>query len=231
MQLALATNENGVVMTSSPALTPAATIAQCKPHVPLATAIACRRPVSLATYFSNSITRGPIESVFVIITSTTASISRWVISGWERGIGAGMLVLLLSGYTSGSATSDNACIGIDYRHRRKSDSRMSLVEGKKRGKNTHFWRACRYLGPYRRIVTISAVSAFLMGLIYTGGLGAVLPILRVLVNGDTVQSWTDRQIAESRLGARLYIPERPVDAPLIKDEGRLLVISVKPDGA
>lgn len=65
---------------------------------------------------------------------------------------------------------------------------MSVVEPKKRGKNVHFWRACRFLGPYRRIVTISAVCAFLMGLIYTGGLGAMLPILRVLVNGDTVQS-------------------------------------------
>ena len=69
---------------------------------------------------------------------------------------------------------------------------MSVVAVKKRGKNVHFWRACRYLGPYRKIVTISAVSAFFMGLIYTGGLGAMLPILRVLVNGDTIQSWGDR---------------------------------------
>src|SRR5437764_9587426 len=108
---------------------------------------------------------------------------------------------------------------------------MSVVEGKKRGKNVHFWRACAFLGPYRRIVAISAICAFLMGLIYTGGLGAMLPILRVLVNGDTVQSWTDHQIAEKRLETRLYIPERPVDAPLLKEQGRMMVISVKADGA
>ena len=108
---------------------------------------------------------------------------------------------------------------------------MSVVEPKKRGKNVHFWRACGFLGPYRKIVTISAVSAFFMGLIYTGGLGAMLPILRVLVNGDTVQSWTDHQIANKRLGANLYIPERPVDAPMLKDEGRVMVMSTKPDGA
>src|SRR2546423_5889500 len=107
---------------------------------------------------------------------------------------------------------------------------MSVVEVKKRGKNVHFWRACTFLGPYRKIVTISAVSAFFMGLIYTGGLGAMLPILRVLVNGDTVQSWTDKQIADRRLEARLYIPERPVDAPLLKEEGRVMVMSVKPQG-
>src|SRR5581483_5351226 len=108
---------------------------------------------------------------------------------------------------------------------------MSVVAGKKRGKNVHFWRACRYLVPYRKIVIISAVSAFFMGLIYTGGLGAILPILRVLVNGDTVQSWTDHQIAEKRLETRLYIPERPVDAPILKEQGRIMVISVKPTGA
>src|SRR3954454_24650840 len=107
---------------------------------------------------------------------------------------------------------------------------MSLVQGKKKGKNTHFWRACGYLGPYRRIVTISAVSAFLMGLIYTGGLGAVLPILRVLVNGDTVQSWTDRQLAEKRLEARIYVPERPVNAPLLKDPGSVVIVGVKDGG-
>ena len=84
---------------------------------------------------------------------------------------------------------------------------MSVVAvTKKRGKNIHFWRACRYLGPYRKIVTISAVSAFFMGLIYTGGLGAMLPILRVLVNGDTMQSWSDHQIAEKRLEAAVLYP-------------------------
>jgi ABC-type multidrug transport system fused ATPase/permease subunit len=69
-----------------------------------------------------------------------------------------------------------------------------------------------------------------MGLIYTGGLGAMLPILRVLVNGDTVQSWTDHQIANKRLDANLYIAERPVDAPIIKEETHVTVMSVKPGG-
>jgi hypothetical protein len=85
-QFALATNENGVVITSSPSLIPAATIAQCSPAVPDDTAIACRRSVSLAHMFSNSTTFGPIESVSVCSTSTTASISRCVMSGLDRGM-------------------------------------------------------------------------------------------------------------------------------------------------
>src|SRR6185369_17581581 len=80
---------------------------------------------------------------------------------------------------------------------------MSVTAAKKRKKNVHFWRACRYLGPYRRIVSVSIVSAFFMALIYTGGLGAMLPILRVLVNGDTIADWADQQIAEKRLDVTL----------------------------
>jgi ABC-type multidrug transport system fused ATPase/permease subunit len=74
---------------------------------------------------------------------------------------------------------------------------------KKDKKLIAFRRACRYLGPYRKIVTISVISAFFVGLIFTTGLGAMLPILKVLVNEDTVQGWVDRQITEKRVGVKL----------------------------
>src|SRR6266508_1685667 len=83
---------------------------------------------------------------------------------------------------------------------------------KPKRKNTEFWRACRYLGPYRRIVTISVVCAFAVGFIFTTGLGAMLPILRILINGDTLQTWVDRQIVENRLGVRVSdIPGSPIE--------------------
>src|SRR5205814_2377555 len=65
---------------------------------------------------------------------------------------------------------------------------------KNRRKNTDFWRACRYLAPYRRIVAISILCAFAVGFITTLGLGAMLPLLRVLIRGQTVQAWLDQQI-------------------------------------
>jgi ABC-type multidrug transport system fused ATPase/permease subunit len=74
---------------------------------------------------------------------------------------------------------------------------------KKDKKLLAFRRACRYLGPYRKIVLISVISAFFVGLIFTTGLGAMLPILKVLINDDTVPGWIDRQIAETRLGVKL----------------------------
>jgi subfamily B ATP-binding cassette protein MsbA len=81
---------------------------------------------------------------------------------------------------------------------------MSERSKSKGRKNVHFWRACRYLWPYRRMVILSIVAAFFVGLAVTGGLGAMLPIMRVLINGDTVQGWVYRQTVGQRLvGARL----------------------------
>lgn len=78
-----------------------------------------------------------------------------------------------------------------------------VAEVRKDKKLVAFRRACRYLGPYRKIVTISVISAFFVGLIFTTGLGAMLPILKVLINEDTVPAWVDRQISEKRLGVKL----------------------------
>jgi ABC-type multidrug transport system fused ATPase/permease subunit len=73
----------------------------------------------------------------------------------------------------------------------------------RRSKNADFRRACGYLWAYRKLVVCSVASAFLVGLILTGGLGGMLPILRVLINEDTLASWIDRQVVEKRFGVRL----------------------------
>ena len=67
----------------------------------------------------------------------------------------------------------------------------------------HFWRALRFLAPHRKLVVISICCAFLVGLTFTGGLSAMLPILRVLMNGETVHVWAGRVVAEQRLGVNL----------------------------
>jgi len=69
--------------------------------------------------------------------------------------------------------------------------------------NANFWRALVYLRPYRVMVATSIVLAFFVGLAMTGGLGTMLPIIRVLIDGDTVPKWVNRSIAEKRLGVKL----------------------------
>jgi ABC-type multidrug transport system fused ATPase/permease subunit len=84
---------------------------------------------------------------------------------------------------------------------------------------TYFWRALRYLAPHRRLVVTSIACAFLVGLTFTGGLSAMLPILRVLMNGETVQVWAGKAVAESRLDLKF------ADAP-----EELIVAKVQPNG-
>ena len=78
---------------------------------------------------------------------------------------------------------------LDYRAKKAS---------KRDKRNPFFWRAARYLAPYKRIVVLSILAAFFAGGVFAGGLTAVLPVLQTLLNGDTPQTWADRMVAEKR---------------------------------
>jgi hypothetical protein len=62
--------------------------------------------------------------------------------------------------------------------------------------NANFWRALAYLRPYRAMVGVSIVCAVFVGLAMTSGLATMLPIVRVLINGDSVPAWVDRTIVD-----------------------------------
>lgn len=66
-----------------------------------------------------------------------------------------------------------------------------------------FLRAGRYVYPYRKLMVISIVAAFFVGATGTVGLTMLLPIMRVLLNEDTVAHYVDRSLAEKRLGVVL----------------------------
>ena len=95
----------------------------------------------------------------------------------------------------------------DARRRRKDRSTAS------------FWRACRFLYPYRRLVLVSVTCAFFVGAAFTGGLTSMLPMMRVLLNGETVQTWANREVAERRIGVKLTEDAGPVRVLSVKDDG------------
>src|SRR5688572_9902362 len=76
-------------------------------------------------------------------------------------------------------------------------------EPRRKKETREFFRACRFLLPYRRMVITSILAALFVGGVTTVGLSAMVPVLRVLLNDDTLQSWVDRQVVEKRLGVRL----------------------------
>jgi ABC-type multidrug transport system fused ATPase/permease subunit len=97
----------------------------------------------------------------------------------------------------------------------------------KGSKHRHFWRACRYLWPYRAKVVVSIVAAFFVGLALAGGLTTMIPILQVLFNGDTIQSWTYRRIAEHRLNVN-FVPDSKVVQIVNLSDGPARKAGLKP---
>ena len=84
------------------------------------------------------------------------------------------------------------------------------------------WRALGFLAPYRSLVAISIVCALFMGAFATAGISAILPILKVLLEGATVSAFVEERIAAAggelplhlrvaRWGAQ-YVPDNPVAA-------------------
>jgi ABC-type multidrug transport system fused ATPase/permease subunit len=58
-------------------------------------------------------------------------------------------------------------------------------------------------------VITSILCALMSVFIFTGGVTAALPIAQVLINGDTMETWVGRKVAETRLGITLAdTPER-----------------------
>lgn len=80
-------------------------------------------------------------------------------------------------------------------------SSASASKAKKKG-TADFWRATQFLRPYWRLVVISIACAIFVSAATTGGLSTLLPIMRVLIKGDTIQSWADREIVQRRIGAK-----------------------------
>ena len=74
---------------------------------------------------------------------------------------------------------------------------------KRRSKRRYVWKSLRYLRPYRRLVAVSIACALFAGGVFFSGLGALLPVLQTLLNGDTPRMWVDRMVAEARWGIEL----------------------------
>jgi subfamily B ATP-binding cassette protein MsbA len=65
-----------------------------------------------------------------------------------------------------------------------------------------FWRACRFLYPYRAMVATSIVCALFIGIAFTGGLSSMAPMMQVFLRGDTIETWANRAVVERRLDVR-----------------------------
>jgi subfamily B ATP-binding cassette protein MsbA len=99
------------------------------------------------------------------------------------------------------------------------DPRSAAKRAMKKKNLDEFKRSVRFLFPYHRYIFLSFISAFFVGVAMAGGLGTILPILRVLISGDTIPNWANRTIVESRL-----------QVALVDDPTELRLVRVKAEG-
>ncbi len=69
----------------------------------------------------------------------------------------------------------------------------------------HFFRSVKYLWPYRaRLAAAMACVLFIM-LFWAGGLGALLPGVKILTSDEGLHDWAWRSMAEDRIGGQIVV--------------------------
>jgi len=89
----------------------------------------------------------------------------------------------------------------------------------------NFLRSLRYLRPYRTRLIVSVVCVLLIAALWGGGLGALLPGLKLLMAPEGLHGWAWNALNQDRFGARLVRQETPA-AQRVDGQRVLLVIGV-----
>ena len=96
----------------------------------------------------------------------------------------------------------------------------------------NFRRSLKYLWPYRGRLALSAVLVFLIAVLWGGGLGALLPGLKILIAPEGLHGWAWNSMLQDRLQARLVRQEVQADTRIDGLEVGLVlgVAGVEKDG-
>ncbi len=67
----------------------------------------------------------------------------------------------------------------------------------------HFFRSIKYLRPYRVRLAAAMVCVVFIMLLWAGGLGALLPGVKILISDEGLHDWAWRSMTEDRLDAKV----------------------------
>ena len=96
----------------------------------------------------------------------------------------------------------------------------------------NFYRSLRYLKPYKARLGVAVGCVLVIGTLWGGGLGMMLPGLKILIDPEGLHGWAWRSGAEDQLGAVLFRRQVPRQ---VRVDGQMLafaldVVDVDPDG-
>ena len=101
----------------------------------------------------------------------------------------------------------------------------------------NFRRSLKYLWPQRRRLALAMVCVLLIAVLWGGGLGALLPGMKILISEEGLHGWAYNSVTRDRLGAKVVCQVLP-PGQTVQYEGTerslvvvLSIIAVDEDGA
>ncbi len=74
-----------------------------------------------------------------------------------------------------------------------------------------FWRSLRYLWPYRGRLVVSGICVVFIAVLWGGGLGMLLPGLKILISDEGLHGWAWNSIVADRMQVKLVSRRIPLD--------------------
>ena len=100
----------------------------------------------------------------------------------------------------------------------------------------NFRRSLRYLWPYRMRLGISFVCVFFIAVLWSGGLGMLLPGMKILISEEGLHGWAWSSLTGDKLDARVVLRMVPAQIRIDTSEGEkptslvVDVVSLQVDG-
>ena len=63
----------------------------------------------------------------------------------------------------------------------------------------HFWRAFGYVKPQYKAAVTSVLCAFVVAVLFSTSIAAMLPLMKVMIGEEGLRSWVNRKVVKDRL--------------------------------
>jgi len=92
-----------------------------------------------------------------------------------------------------------------------------------------FVRSLKYLKPYRNSLIISLVCVLIIAVLWAGGIGMIIPTMKVLISPEGLHGWAWNSIAQDRLQAKVELDFPAVETTVAGKPVTMLVDVVRID--
>ena len=93
----------------------------------------------------------------------------------------------------------------------------------------NFIRSLRYLKPYRKSLAVSIVCVIVIAMLWAGGIGMIVPTMKVLISPEGLHGWAWNSIARDRVDAKVELDFPTIETQVADRPVTMLVDVVSVD--